>query len=70
MHTQAQPSGEDAQAPHSNSIVDLQGFKDAAGARTGRFSTAGWDGRVLTWNVSQQHVEEGIKAVHAASIAP
>lgn len=46
---------------HSNSIVSLQMFTDAAGHNTGRLSTAGWDGRVITWDVFQSRT---IKAVH------
>ncbi len=28
-------------------------FTDAAGTPTGRFSTAGWDGRVLLWDAGK-----------------
>ena len=47
---------------HSNCIVDLHMFRDIAGVNTGRFSTAGWDGRVITWDISKLAT---IKAVHA-----
>ncbi len=32
-------------------------FTDAAGAPTGRFSTAGWDGRVLLWDAGKGATE-------------
>ena len=47
---------------HSNAVVDLHVFTDAAGVPTGRISTAGWDGRVLLWDTGS---DEGlIKALH------
>ncbi|BDA48424.1 Actin-related protein 2/3 complex subunit 1A [Coccomyxa sp. Obi] len=55
--------GAAAAAPgHDNAVVDLQVFTDAAGAPTGRFSTAGWDGRVLLWDAGKGATEtEGIR---------
>jgi hypothetical protein len=39
------------QAPHSNVIVAMHVFTSVDGRPTGKFSTAGWDGRVLLWQV-------------------
>ncbi|CAL8463697.1 g3231 [Coccomyxa elongata] len=50
--------GAAAVAPgHDNAVVDLQVFTDAAGTPTGRFSTAGWDGRVLLWDAGKGATE-------------
>lgn len=59
----------DVASGHSNVIVDMQLFRDAEGLPTGRLSTAGWDGRVLTWNVDSKAMSlvdqhDKIKALH------
>ena len=54
-------SVEQREAPHSNVIIDMHIFISADGRPTGEFSTAGWDGRVLLWQVE---VADTIKAIH------
>ena len=53
---------EQREAPHSNVIVGMNVFKLPDGTPTGRFTTAGWDGRVLEWQVD---MADTIKAIHA-----
>ena len=52
---------EQREAPHSNVIVDMHVFRSPEGTPTGKFSTAGWDGRVLVWQID---LADTIKAVH------
>ena len=52
---------EQQEAPHSNVIVGMHVFRSPDGTPTGRFSTAGWDGGVLVWQVD---VADTIKALH------
>ena len=52
---------EQREAPHSNVIVDRHVFRSPDGTPTGKFSTAGWDGRVLVWQID---LADTIKAVH------
>ena len=47
--------------PHSNVIVGINVFTSSDGTPTGKFTTAGWDGRVLVWQVD---LAEIIKAIH------
>ena len=47
--------------PHSNVIVGINVFTSSDGTPTGKFTTAGWDGRVLVWQVD---LAETIKAIH------
>ena len=49
------------EAPHSNVIVDLHVFGSPDGTPTTKFSTAGWDGRVLMWQID---LADTIKAIH------
>ena len=55
---------EQRQAPHSNVIVDMHVFKAPDGT-PGKFTTAGWDGRVLVWQVD---LTETIKAIHSGPV--
>ena len=54
-------SADKREAGHSNAIVDMHIFIASNGQPTGRFSTAGWDGRVLLWQVD---TDDRIKALH------
>ncbi len=52
---------EQREAPHGNVIVGMHVFRSPDGTPTGKFSTAGWDGRVLMWQID---VTDTIKALH------
>lgn len=46
---------------HSNVIVDMHVFRSPDGTPTGKLSTAGWDGRVLIWQID---LADTIRAIH------
>ena len=54
-------SADKREAGHSNVVVDMHIFTAPDGRPTGRISTAGWDGRVLLWQVD---TDDRIKALH------
>ncbi|KAK9803712.1 hypothetical protein WJX73_005151 [Symbiochloris irregularis] len=41
-------------APHTNTIVELRVLPAAAGETSQRFSTCGWDGRIVVWDLAEK----------------